>query len=131
MAVEIYKGRYVTAESATNYIDSGAISTSCSKIKDAASQLTKTGKKTLGAKSYCSKKHLSIEGNTMEDDIELCACDYEDAANYMETFADTILGALEKALDKKQLKLNAEAQRKDAEIIKQVEARQAARKKID
>ena len=131
MAVEIYVGRYVTAEEATKYIDAATITNCCNKMKKSASELKQTGKKISSSKSRCTKNHLSIAGNTMEDDIDLCECDYNDAATYMETFSATILGALQRALDKKQLQLNAEAQRKDEEIIRQVEARQAARKKID
>ena len=125
MAVEKYVGRYVTAEDASQYIDSVTVIKAFEKIKSASAKLKNAEKKVGEAKFYCTKNHLSIEGNNMEDDIEICEEDYKDAVMYMDTFSDTIKTALQKALDKRQIQLNTEAQRKDEEITRQVEARQA------
>ena len=123
MAVEIYRGRYVIAETALKYIDKDSIIKGCNKIKESVGQLKDIAKKIDSSMEYCSKRQLSIEGYSMEEEIEECSEDYLDTANYMEVFADAVEKAVEVALDNKQKELNIDARKKDMQIIKEVELR--------
>lgn len=123
MAVEIYRGRYVKAESALNYIDKETIIKGCNKIKEAVGHLKDIAKNVEVSKEYCSKDNLSIEGYSMEEELVDCTEDYLDTANYMEVFSDAISKAVEVALDNKQKQLNIEARRKDMQVIREVESR--------
>ena len=62
MAVEIYQGVHVTAESATNYIDVGAISTGCEQLMQAAEQYSSVGSNLSGAAAGLSEDTLSEIG---------------------------------------------------------------------
>ena len=120
MAVEIYEGTHVTAEPATNYIDVNTIYHACKIIKDASTRLERTSKKIINAKDYCTKEALFMLGESFEEPIEFCGKDFYDISDYIHDFADTILEATAKALDKKQLILNDEAREKEKlEILKE------------
>ena len=120
MAVEIYEGTHVKAEPATNYIDVNTIYHACKLIKDASARLERTSKKIINAKDYCTKEALFMLGESFEEPIEFCGKDFYDISDYIHDFADTVLEATSKALDKKQLLLNEEAMEKEKlEILKE------------
>jgi hypothetical protein len=120
MAVEIYEGTHVKAEPATNYMDVNTIYHACKLIKDASARLERTSKKIINAKDYCTKEALFMLGESFEEPIEFCGKDFYDISDYIHDFADTVLEATSKALDKKQLLLNEEAMEKEKlEILKE------------
>ncbi len=109
MAIEIYQGKNVTAEDAAKFFDLPTIIHSCNKLKEAASILETTGKKIIDAKDYCTREALFMQGESFEEPIEFCGKDFNDISSYISDFAETILEATNKAMEKKQLLLNEEA----------------------
>lgn len=116
--VEIYKGKYVTAEDASKYIDVETIKRCCNSLKDGADKLNHTKERVLNAKSYCGKDSFYIDEYTYEDKAENNVDSLGNASEYISTFSNNILNALDKALEKKQLELNEIAMREDLEMIK-------------
>lgn len=121
MAIEIYKGKYVTAEPASNYIDASTISAHCRLIKEGIESLEKNSKKLEEAKSYCTKDAFCIENKSFEGEVEMSSYNLKTAAKYMDEFQEKMLKALERAIDKKQIELNEIAKQKELEMFTQNE----------
>ncbi len=126
MAIEIYQGVHVTAESATNYIDIGTISSGCEQINEAAAQYTNVGKELSAAAGNLSADALSVNETTMQASVEDCGNQICSINAKLSSFASSILDATNRALDKKQLELNQIAEAKDQAIIAELAAREAA-----
>ena len=125
MAVEIYQGVHVTAESATNYIDVGAISTGCEHLMQAAEQYSSVGSNLSGAAAGLSEDTLSVNGATMQASVEECGSQISSINGKISNYASSIMDATLRALDKKQLELNQKAEAEDKAIIAELEAQQA------
>ena len=125
MAVEIYQGVHVTAESATNYIDVGAISTGCEQLMQAAEQYSSVGSNLSGAAAGLSEDTLSVNGATIQASVEECGSQISTIHGKRSNYASSIMDATLRALDKKQLELNQKAEAEDKAIIAELEAQQA------
>lgn len=117
MSVEIYKGTYITAESASNYIDVIAITTGCDKINEAGTLFENIGNRLTTISTELNNETLSVGGKTMQGPLEDVASFIKNVKPDLETVSSEINSALEKALDKKQLELNEIAKAQDAAKI--------------
>lgn len=117
--VEIYKGKYITADDAEKYIDVETIKKSCNLLKDGADKLGQTKERVINAKGYCGRDSFYIDDYTYEDKASDNANNLKNASLYIADFSDRILVALEKALEKKQLELNEIAMEEDMKLIEE------------
>lgn len=124
MAVEIYQGQYVTAESATSYIDVGTISSGCEQLSQAAEQFSSLGNNLSESASGLSEDALSVNGDTMQSAVEECGSQMSSIEGQLSGYIATIMSATESALDKKQLELNQIAEAQDKAMAAQIEASQ-------
>lgn len=122
MAVEIYQGVHVTAESATNYIDIGTITSGCEQLSQAAEQYSNIGTNLSGAASGLSEDALSVNGSTMQASVAECGNQISSINGKISNYASSIIEATISALDKKQLELNEIAEAEDKAIIAELEA---------
>ncbi|MBQ8132683.1 MAG: hypothetical protein IJ193_09345 [Bacilli bacterium] len=113
MDIEIYKGKYVTAEDANNYIDSYTITSGCSMLNDGASKLSDMVTKLQVLKEDCSSSNLSVQGSSMEPIIEAYIKSTMDFAKSISELADTLHNTTRRVLNRKQVLLNEEARAKD------------------
>lgn len=114
MAVGIFRGMYVTAESATNYIDVEGIKAGCLALKEAGELFTNVGDNLKEISSDLGPDTLSVQGATMQLPLEECGEGVSLVNTELESVADQIMVALEIALDKKQQELNEAAVLQDA-----------------
>lgn len=113
MDIEIYKGKYVTAEDANNYIDSYTISSGCSMLSEGASKLSDMVSKLQVLKEDCSSSNLSVQGSSMEPSIDSYIKYTMDFANSIANLSENIQNATRRVLNRKQVLLNEEARAKD------------------
>jgi len=113
MAVEIYQGTYVSAESAANYIDITTITQGINMLGQAAEEYAEIGSSLIGVSGNFTSEVLSVQGTTMQNSIENCGSSITDIKEKLTNIGNNILEATQKALDKKQLELNEIAKEKD------------------
>lgn len=114
MAVGIFSGIYVTAESATNYIDVASITSGCELLREAGEMLNRMGSNLEEIAGDLGADTLSVQGLTMQQPLEECGASISLVDSQLEDLAAQIMAALQIALDKKQAQLNEEAIYKDA-----------------
>ena len=117
MAVERYRGRYVTAEDAHDYIDQGTISAGCSQMVDAAQQLSNIAQKIEQLKEICNQEALSVQGVSLQGIIGSYGSDTSQFSGSMSGLSGQIEAATDKALNLRQTILNEEAKREDQRLI--------------
>jgi hypothetical protein len=117
MAVEVYQGTYVTAESAYNYIDVAKINSGCELLKEAADMYKSVGSTINEAAGICNNEALSVFGATMQSSIEDCGNSIIALDETINNQISMIEEAVEKALELKQQELNATAQALDNQKI--------------
>lgn len=113
MAVEIYQGTYVSAESAANYIDVATITEGINMLGQAADEYAGIGSSLIEVSGNFTNEVLSVQGATMQNSIENCGSTITDVKEKLIDIGNNILEATQKALDKKQLELNEIAKEKD------------------
>ena len=127
MVTNIYKGKYVSAEDATNLIDVPTIKEGCKTIKEASEQLKKLTKKITQLEEICNKETLSFDGLSMEETIEAYKVEILFFSNYLKDLAETIETTTQKGINKQQGIYNERAknaeskEQKKRENIKQDE----------
>lgn len=127
MVTNIYKGKYVSAEDATNLIDVPTIKEGCKTIKEASEQLKKLTKKITQLEEICNKETLSFDGLSMEETIEAYKVEILFFSNYLKDLAETIETTTQKVINKQQGIYNERAknaeskEQKKRENIKQDE----------
>lgn len=114
MAVGIFKGIYVTAESATNYIDVAAITAACESLKEAGEMFLDVGSNLGEIALDLGQDTLSVQGATMQQPLEECGEGVVSIKEQLTSLADQIMEAMNAALDRKQILLNEEAAIRDA-----------------
>ena len=119
MAIDVYHGTYVTAEDANDYIDVNTIQSGCSMMKEAADKITAIKDKINTLKELCDGDTLTINGQTMEDQIQ----EFEDNTNnfalYINELSETVSSAATRALNKKQIIFNEEAKKRDNQFTEE------------
>ena len=83
MVTNIYKGKYVSADDATNLIDIATIKEGCKTIKEASEQLKKITKKITQLEEICNKETLSFDGLSMEETVEAYYVEILFFSNYL------------------------------------------------
>ena len=134
MAVEMFRGKYVNAESATNYIDINSISEGCQMMKDAADKLNDISKKIDLLKEICNKEALSVQGVSMEDIIEMYEKNTKDMSLYISELSDTVLSTTQRVVNRKQIILNEAAkidEQKEAALREDVDDLNLVNSQID
>ena len=119
MNVEIYKGKHVVAESASNYIDVDSILQGYQELKEVANRMKNTGEKVVSTSDSFDNTNLFITGKKFDQSVKDCGDDITVSSQTLSDFADQILFEMNQALDKKQLELNREARLQDEEMEKQ------------
>ncbi len=102
MVTNIYKGKYVSADDATNLIDIATIKEGCKTIKEASEQLKKITKKITQLEEICNKETLSFDGLSMEETVEAYKVEILFFSNYLKDLAETIETTAQKVLNKQQ-----------------------------
>lgn len=113
MSVEIYQGTYVSAESASNYIDVATITEGIRMLEQAANEYAEFGSKLMEISGSFTNEVLSVQGATMQNSIENCSSSITSVKDQLANIGNSIIEALQKALDKKQMELNEIAREKD------------------
>ena len=116
MTVDIYKGKYVSAESAYNYIDVESIIRECNNLKQLAGKLSTNSKKVNYSRDYCSPSVFNVSGLTFDGQVDSCSNSLFHTADQIDDYANEILENLQKALDKKQTELNQIAMEKEKQL---------------
>ena len=114
MAVELFQGKYITADDASRYIDVQTISDGCKMLNDAAQRLAKIAKKIDNLKETLDKQTLSVQGDSMEDIIEFYEKNTNDFSVYINELSTTIMEATQRVMNRKQLLLNEDAKIEEA-----------------
>ena len=102
MVTNIYKGKYVSADDATNLLDIATIKEGCKTIKEASEQLKKITKKITQLEEICNKETLSFDGLSMEETVEAYKVEILFFSNYLKDLAETIETTAQKVLNKQQ-----------------------------
>ncbi len=131
MAVEMFQGQYISAESATKYIDYQTISDGCRMLDDAADKLARIARKIDQLKENCNRDTLSIQGSNMEDYIEFYEKNTNDFSVYISELSDTVMQTLERVYNRKQIVLNEAAKVEDDRAIASYEERMEEEKQVE
>ena len=111
---EPYRGTYVTARSASEYIDLDTILSGCDQVDEKASKLSTISNNVKTATSTLDESSFSINKETMLPKIEeSCGLLKDGESSIMDTTAQ-IRAAAEQAYNEIQEQLNYEAEQRDA-----------------
>ena len=113
MAIEIYRGKYISADDATKVIDMPTINDGCRMLKDASDRLERLTKKIDLLRETCSKEAISIDGSSMEELIEHYEKLTNDFSLYISDLSDALSKTTQRVVNRKQTILNEEARRLD------------------
>ena len=113
MAVEAYVGTYVSAESATNYIDIVTIQSGCQFMIEESNNFQEAAELLQNAADTCDNEAFSIQGVNMQNTINDCATSLLKYQKDVVDKSNKILKAAQAALDKKQRELNEAAKSLD------------------
>lgn len=117
MAIEIYRGKYVTGDSAREYIDIDTINDGCKLMKSASEKLDIIQKKIDYLKEFCSKEALYIQGESLEEKINSYEKNVNNFSGYIDDLSNTIEATALRVFNRKQVILNEDAKRLDEKII--------------
>ena len=117
MNVEIFKGNFVTADSAMKYIDVESIAAGCALLSDACNSLNNLSNKVISTKDYCTIENFSMNGVTVEDEIEFCGRSLQETSNSIQDMIEMLQRAMTNALDRKQTYLNEIAQEEEEQAL--------------
>lgn len=109
MVLNIYRGKYVTAESAENYIDVEGVKKLCHNLRESAEDLKDIGKKIDSAKSSFKEKYFSLNGYSYEESCINCSDNHMYISKYLEDMAENLENGLNRTLKKLQNTLNEDA----------------------
>ena len=117
MAVEVYRGQYVTAEEAVKYIDLYTISDSCRNFNAVIDKLKDISSRIRELKEMGGVETVSIGGKTFEEPVIQYEKAVNDLALYLAELSNTLINEGFKALNRKQTLLNEEARQADEKMI--------------
>lgn len=112
MTIDIYKGKYVSAEDAHQYINTNQIIEACLTLKSMAGKIE-------NKRGEIENIEDEFKLNQYCDDIS-CSDQFHIVANGIDDYANSILREMNEALDKKQLELNKIAKNKDKKMCKEM-----------
>ena len=110
-----YVGKYVTAESASEYIDINEITSSLDKINELGSNLTTIANELSSLGSNLNEKVLSVDGsyiNFINEKLNI----FSRITSNIESDAESYRTSSIEAYNKKQVELNNIAMEKDIEL---------------
>ncbi len=117
MNVEIFKGNFTIADSAMKYIDVESISAGCALLSDACNALNNLSNKVISTRDYCTLENFSMNGVTVEDEIEFCGKSLKETSNSIQDMIEMLQRAMSNALDRKQTYLNEIAQEEEKQAL--------------
>ena len=117
MAVEVYRGQYVTAEEAVKYIDLYTINDSCRNFNAVIDKLKDISSRIRELKEMGGVETVSIGGKTFEEPVIQYEKAVNDLALYLAELSNTLINEGFKALNRKQTLLNEEARQADEKMI--------------
>ena len=117
MAVEVFKGKFVTASDASQFIDIETIMSGCSSLKQVSEKLDSTSAKIDRLRELCSKDALSIDEVGCDEAIEVYEKNIKDFSLYIDDLASTIRESTQRVVNRKQVMLNEEAKRLESKAV--------------
>jgi hypothetical protein len=108
-----YIGRYVKAESASNYIDAKGIIKYAKAIKTNMEDFSLLSKDVKSAGSELTPSTLFVDGDDFSDDVEELGNDIASVNTSIIGDLDAVIAAAENAYNKKQEELNSIARSRD------------------
>ncbi len=112
-----YVGRYVSAESASNYIDARTIISGCNSAISEASYFNTIATKISTTTAVLDVKTLSVDNLTVQGNSDECCNNIISIQNNIIEICDSIITSAEAAYNRIQEQLNQEAYQKDQELI--------------
>lgn len=109
-----YIGRYVSAESAANYIDAAGITSAANDIITELGEFNNLASDVEKAGGELNVETLSIDGTDFSPKVEELSTAIKQQYNSMVEQLETIITAAETAYNDKQDELNADARARDA-----------------
>ncbi len=113
MKIDLYHGLSVTAKDANEFIDLDTVLKGCTMMSEAADLIKDIVEKIKKLKETCNADTLSVEGQTMEDKIELFENDTNQFYLYISNLVSSIQSTTLREFNKKQTILNEEAKKID------------------
>jgi len=115
MAIEVYHGKYVTAEEAISYFDLATINDCCKTFNTVSEKLVVIANKIKTLQDICTKDAVSFGNMNMEDNIIEYEKSVRDLSLYLSDLASTIMNTTFRVINRKQVLLNEEAAHEDKE----------------
>lgn len=118
--VEQYHGNYVTAESASNYIDINAIVSGCQNLAENGEGFDYISKKIYSAGDTCNGDALSVDGDTLTDYINEQGSMIGEISTSITSLAEDIINRAYEAYNHLQNQLNDKAYREECDYVKEL-----------
>lgn len=116
MAIERYHGKYVSANTARQYIDIDSIQQGCRMMDLSSEKLKDISRKIELLKEICSKDALAFEGKGIEDKIENYRAKISDFSQYIDNLSRNISSSSLRVYNRRQVILNEESKRLDEKV---------------
>ncbi len=116
MAIDMYKGKFVTAQDASKLIDTNNINKQCMNFNDAAEKLNAIADKIQVLRNICNKDAISVDGVGMEDTIDLYEKHVRELSEYLKNLSSNIVNDSQKIINRKQIIFNEEAKEENKNI---------------
>ena len=120
MAIEIYRGEYVTAEDASKLIDTNSLKKQCDLLNEAAQQLDAIARKVQELRSICNKNAISVNEYSMEKEIDSYKKQITNLSSYLRKLSANLINAAQKVINRNQVIFNEKA--KEENRIKAIQA---------
>lgn len=117
--LEPYKGRYVSAESASNELDVDCILSGCQSVLSTASNLSDINNKVFNLGCSITPQALSIDGVTVTDNLSECCDGIKNVESYISSTVEAIKEAAISAYNEIQTQLNEDARCMDEQQIQE------------
>ena len=118
--VQQYHGNYVTAESASNYIDINAIALGCKNLAANSEEFNYISEKIYSAGDICNGEALSIDGDTLTDYIYEQGNMVGKISSTITSLADDIINRAYEAYNSLQSQLNDKAYREESDYVNEL-----------
>lgn len=115
--IEPYKGKFFSAESASNKLDIQSIYAGCDAVDLEAENITNITNKMSSISSHLDINNFSVDGCTMLDASDKCCDDIMNVKNSILDATSQIRAACEGAYNNLQSQLNYNAQVRDCNEI--------------
>lgn len=117
--LEVWRGTYVTAKSASTYIDAENIISDANKIKHQLEELTNLARNVKNTGSELTPEVLSFDGTSMVETVDFTVQFVENNKVTQDGYLDEIIQNATNLYNEKQNEFNEQAQREDRRIYEQ------------